>query len=237
MFEGLFILRIDLARDGVVLEVALRDFVGHDAAVLPQRDTGLYCTGVKAPFADTLASEDLPDDAEAIPLIEDHEAAAVTEFLALLAEEPNPEAMKGAHPHLGGLSTAGETFESVAHLPGGLIGKAHGQDGVGSRAPFDQTRNSVRDYTGLTAACPGENEQRPMVVLDGFSLGWVQWGGHGLARIPTAGSPIQPPKAPGSEILSPTVPNLAALASAGDAATTFRYTDPNYIESTPLDAE
>ena len=59
----------------------------------------------------------------------------------------------------------------VFHLGGGFVGKGYGEDFVRcGEAPFYDVGDPVRQHAGLTAAGPGQNEQRSFGTLDSLSL-------------------------------------------------------------------
>ena len=65
--------------------------------------------------------------------------------------------------------------QTLAHLPGGLVGEGDGGHAAGAdvERPY-HVGDAMRDDAGLAAARPGEDEQRPVDGLDGLELRLVE---------------------------------------------------------------
>ena len=65
-------------------------------------------------------------------------------------------------------------LDAVAHFRGRIIGVSKREDFVGaSVALFYQASNTARQNRGLAGSCAGEDEHRPMQMLDGFALALI----------------------------------------------------------------
>ena len=79
--------------------------------------------------------------------------------------------MKGGDHRLGDGKAAHQLVHPLHHLLRGFVGERHGQDGVcHDAAVFDEMGDAVGDNPGLTAARPGEDEDRPVRGFNGFAL-------------------------------------------------------------------
>ena len=65
-------------------------------------------------------------------------------------------------------------FDAAVHFVGRLVGEGQRQDLAGRNAVPQQVGDAVRDDAGLAAAGPGQDQQRPVDVLDGLALGGGQ---------------------------------------------------------------
>ncbi len=118
--------------------------------------------------------------------IVDGEAARQTEVVGFAAEQLGAERVEGRDPHA--LAVALEQrAHAVAHLFGSLVGEGHRQHLIERCvALLDEMGDAVRDDARLTGAGAGQDEQRPVDVLDGRALFGVQ-GGEEVHRLAARG--------------------------------------------------
>jgi hypothetical protein len=67
-----------------------------------------------------------------------------------------------------------QRIDALAHFPGGLVGEGDGQDVVRLHPLLQEPGNAAGDDPRLAAARPGQDEQRPFQMGDGFLLGEVE---------------------------------------------------------------
>ena len=170
---------IDHARDLVVLVAARLHLRGCEEGVLVERDAREDGRGVHRAVGETLAADDLLHEADAVALVEDHEAILVAERAHVLVEEADAEAVEGGEPEPLGPLAPDQGDHAIGHLGGGLVGEAHREDARRRGPELDQAADALGDDAGLAAASPREHEERPFRVLDGASLGGVELG-HGV---------------------------------------------------------
>ena len=70
---------------------------------------------------------------------------------------------------------ADERVDAVAHLARGLVGEGNGEDAPRADVLLaDEVGDAVGDDARLAGAGPGEDQQRPVGLLDGFALAGVK---------------------------------------------------------------
>jgi hypothetical protein len=90
-------------------------------------------------------------------------------LIGLLAHHRRAEAVEGAeHQRVRGL--AHHLVQALAHLVGGLVGEAQGDDALGRLPALEQVHDAVRDDPRLARAGAREHQQRPLGVGDGLAL-------------------------------------------------------------------
>jgi hypothetical protein len=127
-------------------------------------------------------AQDLLDHAQAVALIEDHEALAELERLLLFLREAQPEAVERAHPDLARERPADQRDHALDQLFGRLVGEADRQDAIGRDAAADQAGDALRDHARLAAARASEHEQGTIAVLHGSALCSIELG-HAVRRV------------------------------------------------------
>jgi hypothetical protein len=103
-------------------------------------------------------------------LIEDGERAA--DGIALTGEDVQAERVKGAHGErlCPSASLSKHLHHALPHLTRGLVRERECDDRLGRDSPLDEACDSVGDYPRFSGTCTRQNEQRPIAVLDSFSL-------------------------------------------------------------------
>ncbi len=118
--------------------------------------------------------------APGVGLVVDREALRVAEPLGLQAKQAGAGGVEGHHPHPP-LDPADQAGDPFAHLLRRLVGEGDREDLVRARlAGREQPGDAVGEHAGLARPCPGEDQQRPLAVGDGVSLGAVQPGEQAL---------------------------------------------------------
>src|SRR5207247_6963788 len=70
---------------------------------------------------------------------------------------------------------ADERENAVSHLPRRLVGESDRKDTAGTDILVpDEVSDSVRDYPSLAGARPRQDKQRPVGLLDGLALAWIE---------------------------------------------------------------
>ncbi len=163
--------------------------LGHDHAVLPQRDDRLDL----ADEALVRRADLLLDHAEAVVRIHDRELRLQTNVFRFLPQNLHAERVEGADRQLvdghfaAFLAGRGERLafeqlaDALAHFQRGLVRERDGGDVARLEAfGFDQVGDFLRDHARLAAACAGEHETRTVKITDRFILSGVQACGHRL---------------------------------------------------------
>src|SRR5579871_2380867 len=117
------------------------------------------------------------DDAQLILVVIDAESTCkagtnARQWVAIAAQQANAEGMKcrdiGRSVQTCILQ---EGVHTLAHFPGGLIGKSHSQYGGWVHLPRgDDMGDTVGNYPGFTASGSGQNEDRAIGLVHRFPL-------------------------------------------------------------------
>jgi hypothetical protein len=101
-------------------------------------------------------------DGRTIYRLENTIEAAMIVAIANGKRSSNTEAMESAHPKLranGNIHFVKDFINSVFHLFGGLIGKGHTKDFVGTRSALpDHVGHAMSKNTGFTGACARQDQ-------------------------------------------------------------------------------
>ena len=107
-------------------------------------------------------------------LVIDRELPRVSEPLCLRAQDPRAGRVEGHQPHAAG-TPAKQPLHPSAHLLGRLVGERDREDLARlGLVGIDQERDPVREHARLAAAGAREDQQRPLAVGDGLTLGLVE---------------------------------------------------------------
>ena len=160
---------------GLIVLVSLGTHLARlQQCILPERDSGQDRLCVELPIRLRLCAQKLPYDAEAVTLIENREARSQPERLGLLAHEPHPKAVKRRQPNRACRLIPDRGTNTLAHLVGGFVGEGYRQNRAGLNAARKQPCDPGNDDTRLPRARAGQNQQRPLVMLYGRPLLWIQ---------------------------------------------------------------
>ena len=111
-----------------------------------------------------------------VGVVEDREPALDADGRAVGAQDARADGVERAEHDVARL-VAEQVHDAVAHLARRLVRERDGDDAVGMDVlDCDQVGDAVRDHARLAAARPGEDQQRPLRVLDRFLLGRVEFG-------------------------------------------------------------
>ena len=106
-----------------------------------------------------------------VGLVVDREARPVADPLRIAAQQPAAGRMERHHPHPGGGAPADQSLDALLHLVRGPVGERDRQDLAGrGDARLDQVRDAVGEHARLARSGAGDDEQRPIGVLDRFTL-------------------------------------------------------------------
>ena len=134
---------------------------------------------------------DVTEDAKLVRLAVDHEIPLVTEFLDVLAQNPDTQRVKrtqggatveGRGSRVGFISgspfraprSRDQLVDALLHFARGLVREGHAQDVSRRDALFDQVGNAICDDARLAGARAGEDQNRSLDRLNGESLLRVQ---------------------------------------------------------------
>ena len=113
-------------------------------------------------------------EAHLVGLVVDREARAVAEALGLAAQDPAARGVEGEDPDRP-RHAAERPLEPLAHLGRGLVRERDREDLVRLHAVrTDQVRDAMGEDAGLSRACAGDDEQRPVDVEHGLPLGRIE---------------------------------------------------------------
>src|SRR5439155_20451926 len=132
-------------------------------------------------------TEDFSDNAELVRLAVDHEIPLVTEFLDVLAENPDTQRVKrtqggatveGRGSRVGFISgspfraprSRDQLVDALLHFARGLVREGHAQDVSRRDALFDQVGNAIFDDARRAGARAGEDRNRSLDRLNRQSL-------------------------------------------------------------------
>ena len=161
---------------GDVADLAARNLVGDQAAILPALDAREDHPRRPALVVDALGRSDLLHQAQLVVGVEDGEIGLQADHLGMAAQDAGGDGMEGAEPEpLGGL--ADDALEPKAHLGRRLVGEGDGDD---LRRPGAATRKDVcescRQHASLAGAGAGEDQHRALDCLDRLALRLVEIG-------------------------------------------------------------
>ena len=107
--------------------------------------------------------------------IENLKALRQPRFFVVNAQQPMGDAVKRAHPqHVHGHMQ--QLLDAATHLPRGLVGKGHRQNGVGRNAGFQQVGDAVHEHARLAATGASEHQRMPGFGADCLLLLRIQRG-------------------------------------------------------------
>ena len=158
----------------VLLAAALLEMARPQSLVLPGVDPGLDPAGYPALLVETEVAQHPADTARLVFAVENLKAGGQSGFLAVGAQQPVREPVKGAHPHAPqGASEDG--LDARAHLSRRPVGEGDDVDVPGRRfAGGEQPRDTVHEHPGLAASRAGEHELMTGRCGDRVPLGPVQ---------------------------------------------------------------
>ena len=119
------------------------------------------------------------DQRRAVARVKDGEVAAQSGGEVFFLQDVQPEAVKGGDVQAARFF-AKQRPHPLAHFARRLVGERQRENAVCRIAcRAHQPGDFLGDDARLAAARPGDDEQRPTEVADGFGLLWVQGGGDG----------------------------------------------------------
>ena len=148
--------------------------LGRAELVLRVRDLGLHRAGGEALGVDVEVVEAALDQAPLVGRVVDRELARVAEPVGVGAQHPRAGGVERHHPHRAG-GAADEQLDPLAHLLRRLVGERDREDLVRARLlGAHQVGDAVGEHARLARAGAREDQQRPLAVHDGVSLGRVE---------------------------------------------------------------
>ena len=130
--------------------------------------------GRKVPGVDIQVLHGVLDDGGLVVLVVDNEVPVEADGFAAGSQNPDADGVERAEGEPLGVLTH-EIEHPLPHLPGSLVGEGHGHHPARVHADHPhQVGDAGGDDSGLAASRTSEDEQRPVDVLYGFLLGWVQ---------------------------------------------------------------
>ena len=150
------------------------------------------------------------DHPQRVALVVDREALGVAEPLGVDAQHPRAGGVEGGHPHRPHRA-ADQVADPLAHLGRRLVGEGDREDLPGAGlAGRQQVGDPVGEDAGLAGAGAGQDQQRPVGVLDRLALRRVEAReqpldpvGAGLGRGAEEASPRRPRRTLGRPAGSP----------------------------------
>ena len=163
-------------RDGLVVE--RRDALGvllrGDELVLRRRDLRVDPARHEALRVAVELLQARLGEPHLVGLVVDREVAAVAETLGLAPEDPPAGGVEGEDPDRA-RDRAEQIFETLAHLPGRLVGEGDREDLVRLHAAgVDQVRDAVGEHARLAGARAGDDEERAFGRENRLALRGVQ---------------------------------------------------------------
>ena len=150
--------------------LALRRVLRIEPPVLPTIDESSQCARRPALVVEVLRLQDLLQQSELVVGVEDGEVRAEADQLGVHAQDLDADRMERAHPRHP-LRGPGEEAHPFPHLARGLVGEGDRQNLVGARpARRDQMSDARREHAGFADAGAGENQHRPLDLLDRATL-------------------------------------------------------------------
>ena len=129
--------------------------------------------GKRLPAAHAERRLEQVDNALGVAPVDDGEAAAQAEVVAVLAQEDVGGGMEGAAHHPAA-ALAGQLAGAPEHLLGGPAGEGEQQDGFRRHVLLEQVGHAKDQGAGLAAAGAGDDQERTRTVGDGGILGGVE---------------------------------------------------------------
>ena len=171
--------RVEFAIDVIGLFGSLG---GQHARILPLIDAPANSLGIVRFRIQALPLERLLDQAQAVGIIVDHEAATPSQVADIPAQNPNADIMEGPDcdfPQLG----SQDFRDTLLHFARRLIGKGDGEQGLGGNSTgSDQVGDAAGENPRFAAPRPGKHQQRPLRILHGVPLFVIQTLDDGIAE-------------------------------------------------------
>ena len=173
--QTLLVAAHDFGGDALVVILGNRfGLRGIQAHVFPQTDRPLPL----ACGCSVGASAAVFQDAGHVVAVQDAEGRFEAQRLAILAQHPHAQRVKGANQHLF-CATPNQALGPLAHFGSGLVGKGDGRNALGLQPRLNQPPNLVRNHPRLARARARQHEAGAVQVVHSFLLGQVQAGGGG----------------------------------------------------------
>ena len=139
-------------------------------------------------FVEVKFFQGTPDDAVLIIRIQDLKSFGQPREFMMVSQDAVGQPVESADPHAAHRK-AQKVLDPFAHLVGGLVGKGHGQNGIGRDFKrLDEIRDAVGQNAGFSAAGACQHQHRSGRGTHGFSLRVVkslEYSGdvHALAAV------------------------------------------------------
>ena len=142
--------------------------LGRDQVVLGPTDGPGDGLGRDEGGVDLQLGHDAAEGLEAVAGVVDRVVLLQADQRGVFPQQPGAEAVERADPDR---PARGQPLHPAAHLLGRLVGEGQGEDLLVGDAFGQQPGDAVGDHPGLSAARPGQDQQRPFEVQHGLALG------------------------------------------------------------------
>ena len=148
---------------------------GIHELVLGAADLREHSGGRELPLVHVQRADHLAHHRPLVVRVVDQEPGVDADGRAGPAEHPAADRVERPHPHGAGDGRADQPLHASAHLAGGLVREGDGQDPLRGHAPVaNQRRDAKRQHPRLAGAGAGEDQERPVAVVDRLPLGGVE---------------------------------------------------------------